>query len=92
LIDFNNTADKLRAMRTVGVPYTPERIGAASSEAEQQATQIATGLAKEAGATLDKHSELVALISFLQRLGKSGVPDAPKNGSATPALASKGGM
>jgi cytochrome c oxidase cbb3-type subunit I/II len=92
LIDFNDTPDKLRAMRTVGVPYTPERISAASGEADQQATQIATGLAKEAGARLDKHSELVALISFLQRLGKSGVTDAPTNGSATPALARTGGM
>jgi cytochrome c oxidase cbb3-type subunit I/II len=90
MIDFSGTPDKLRAMRNVGVPYTPEVIGAASGEAERAAEQIASGLAREAGAKIDKHSELIALISYLQRLGKSGVPAG--SGGATPALATKGGL
>ena len=92
LIDFASTPDKLRAMRTVGVPYTPERIAAASGEAEQQAAHIVTGLAREAGAALDARSELVALIAYLQRLGKSGATDTPQSGDAAPALARKGGL
>ena len=92
LIDFSDTPDKLRAMRTVGVPYTPERIAAASGEAEQQAKLIVTGLAKEAGASLNTHSELVALIAYLQRLGKSGVDETLDNAKASPPLARTGGL
>jgi cytochrome c oxidase cbb3-type subunit I/II len=90
LIDFEATPDKLRAMRSVGVPYTPEAIAAASGDAARTAEQIATGLAREAGANIDKRSELIALISYLQRLGKSGVPEGSKQGGA-PALATTGG-
>ena len=88
LVDFAGTPDKLRAMRNIGVPYSPETIAAASGDAERAAELIAAGLAREAGARIDKRSELIALISYLQRLGKSGVPDATSG--TTPALASKG--
>jgi cytochrome c oxidase cbb3-type subunit I/II len=89
-VDFSRTPDKLRAMRNVGVPYTPEVIAAASGDAEHAADQIATGLARDVGADIDKRSELIALISYLQRLGKSGVP-AGLNQGAKPELATKGG-
>jgi cytochrome c oxidase cbb3-type subunit I/II len=90
LIDFTHTPNKMRAMRSVGVPYSADAIAAGSGEAERAATLIADGLAREAGANIDKHSELVALISYLQRLGKSGVIDNPR-GSGTPALATTTG-
>jgi cytochrome c oxidase cbb3-type subunit I/II len=91
LIDFSHTPDKLRAMRNVGVPYTPETIEAAAADAEHAAEQIATGLAREAGANIDKHSELIALISYLQRLGKSTATDGVNGGTGSPALAATGG-
>jgi cytochrome c oxidase cbb3-type subunit I/II len=91
LIDFNDTPDKLRAMRNVGVPYSPETIASASADAERAAEQIATGLAREAGANVDKHSELIALISYLQRLGKSAATDGENGGNGSPALATTGG-
>jgi len=90
LIDFSATPDKLRAMRNIGVPYSPESIAAASGDAEKAAELIATGLAREAGASLDKRSELVALISYLQRLGKSGVPAGTAQGTST--VAAKGAL
>ncbi|HET8933514.1 MAG TPA: cytochrome-c oxidase, cbb3-type subunit I [Polyangiales bacterium] len=90
LIDFTYTPNKLRAMRSVGVPYTPNAVAAASGDADRAAEQIASGLAREAGANIDKHAELVALISYLQRLGKSGTEPIP--GASTPTLASTGGM
>jgi cytochrome c oxidase cbb3-type subunit I/II len=90
LIDFSATPDKLRAMRNIGVPYSPESIAAASGDAEKAAELIATGLAREAGASLDKRSELIALISYLQRLGKSGVPAGTAQGTST--VAAKGAL
>jgi cytochrome c oxidase cbb3-type subunit I/II len=89
LIDFSVTPDKLRAMRNVGVPYSPEAIAAASGEARRAAQNIAEGLAREAGAQIDPRSELIALISYLQRLGKSGVK--PVEIPGTPVLAATGG-
>jgi cytochrome c oxidase cbb3-type subunit I/II len=69
-IDFAQTADKLRAMRNVGVPYTPEEIAAAGGEARRAGELIAAGLAHDAGADVAPDSEMVALISYLQRLGR----------------------
>ncbi len=79
-IDFTETPTKLRAMRNVGVPYSPEEIQMASENARTAATAIATGLAKEAGVAICEepaegcelvvNSRLVALIAYLQRLGR----------------------
>jgi cytochrome c oxidase cbb3-type subunit I/II len=73
-IDFGKSADKLRAMRTVGVPYKPEQIAAASADARSQAEQIAAELVQGGERNVAADSELVALISYLQRLGKPGAP------------------
>jgi cytochrome c oxidase cbb3-type subunit I/II len=85
-IDFSRTPDKLRAMRNIGVPYRPEQIQAAQDDAKANAAQIAAGLAKNLGVStceeprdgcqLATHSELVALIAYLQRLGR-----VPQSGS-----------
>ena len=82
-IDFAGSAAKLRAMRNVGVPYAPEDIQTAEQNAQAAASAIAAGLAKEAGVKVCEepsdgcelvvNSRLVALIAYLQRLGK--VPD-----------------
>jgi cytochrome c oxidase cbb3-type subunit I/II len=75
-VSFAKTPDKLRAMRTVGVPYTPERINGATQEAEGLAARLAGELKAEGGVEVAPDSELVALIAYLQRLGR--VPaDAP---------------
>ena len=81
LVSFDGTPDKLRAMRTVGVPYEPHQIQNASESALADATKIAQGLSKDAGVVLcDQEStdcdlrvdsRLVALIAYLQRLGKN---------------------
>jgi cytochrome c oxidase cbb3-type subunit I/II len=75
------TPDKLRAMRSVGVPYTPQQIASASADAHRAGEVIATGLGREAGADVAADSEMVALIAYLQRLGR--VPEATP--SAPPA-------
>ena len=76
-IDFGDSPDKLRAMRTVGVPYAPQTIATASVDARRDARRIAGGLRDELGIAtcetgscdLRTDSRLVALIAYLQRLG-----------------------
>ncbi len=74
-IDFGGTADKLRAMRTVGVPYRPEQIASAAKEAQAMGEQISADLRAEGGVRVAPNSEMVALIAYLQRLGR--VPSTP---------------
>ena len=79
-IDFSKTPSKLRAMRNVGVPYEAYDIQTAEQNAQAAATAIAAGLAEEAGVQVCEeltdgcelvvNSQLVALISYLQRLGQ----------------------
>ena len=73
-IDVDKTADKLRAMRNVGVPYTPEQIASAKDDATRAGQGIAVGLANDANVAIAADSELVALISYLQRLGLATSP------------------
>jgi len=72
---FENATDvkalpaKLAVQRKLGVPYpnwTPEQI---ESRVTEQAKQIATDL-RAAGAYVDHNREIVALIAYLQHLGK----------------------
>jgi cytochrome c oxidase cbb3-type subunit I/II len=74
-VDLSETAEKLRAMRTVGVPYKPEQIATAERDAKQAGVALAAALKAEGGADVAADSELIALISYLQRLGR--VPAAP---------------
>lgn len=74
-IDYSETPDKLRAMRAVGVPYTPEEIEGATAAATAAAEEISARLREEAGADVAPNSQMVALIGYLQRLGR--VPTAP---------------
>jgi cytochrome c oxidase cbb3-type subunit I/II len=75
-IDFTHTADKLRAMRGVGVPYTNQDIEDAEGDALTQAHTTAAGLANE-GILIDESSEMVALFAYLQRLGHA--PNKPSS-------------
>lgn len=68
-LDYSNTANKFRAMRTVGVPYTPEQIANAEQAAHDQAKQIVAALKSEGQDGVIEDSKIVALISYLQRLG-----------------------
>ena len=67
-------------MRSVGVPYAAEEIQTAEETAQAAAAAIAAGLADNAGVSvcdeptegceLVVNSRLVALIAYLQRLGR----------------------
>jgi cytochrome c oxidase cbb3-type subunit I/II len=60
----------------LGVPYGPSSAQQIFDEANQQAKAISLGL-REAGAYIAPEKEVVALISYLQKLGQSE-PVAPK--------------
>ena len=85
-IDFAGTPAKMRALRTVGVPYAAEQIQTSEQNAQAAATAIAAGLANDAnvkvceepaeGCELVVNSRLVALIAYLQRLGRVPEPES----------------
>lgn len=74
-IDFEILPKKLSVMKTLGVPYTDEDINNSVANAQKQADEISKNLleSKVDPATVgDK--EIVALIAYLQRLGKDYGP------------------
>ena len=80
-LDYRDIADKLRAQRTVGVPYSDAMIANAVTDLETQADPFASGgtaLKTRYGAKInqrdfdgqpDKISDMDALIAYLQMLG-----------------------
>ena len=70
--DGDILSKKLSVMKTLGVPYTDEEIKNAKELANEEAQKIAASL-KDSGVGDDvADKEIVALISYLQRLGKNG--------------------
>ena len=67
-LDGSLTAKKLKALRTVGVPYTDEQIDQAAALRDEQAAGIAASL-KGTGIDVQADREIIALIAYLQRLG-----------------------
>ncbi len=61
----------LRALKKVGVPYTDDDIANAPAAMQAQAQEIQARL-KQAGIDAPADKEIVALIAYLQRLGKDG--------------------
>lgn len=67
-IDMNSTEKKMKALKTLGVPYSDEEIQNGNNALIAQAKQISENLKKE-GIVLESNKELVAMIAYLQRLG-----------------------
>jgi len=75
-IDVASTVGKIKAMQRLGVPYPKGYDKIAAADMQKQAEGIATGLKKDGIQTLaDK--EIIALIAYLQKLGKD-IKAAPK--------------
>ncbi len=68
VLDKNQTAKKIAALRKVGVPYEEGYEAVANEELEKQASGIASNL-KADGIEVTPETEIVALIAYLQRLG-----------------------
>jgi cytochrome c oxidase cbb3-type subunit I/II len=68
-IDKSLTAGKISALRKVGVPYPDNYESIANGELDKQAMEITTNLKADGIETIPE-AEIVALIAYLQRLGK----------------------
>ena len=67
-------------LRSLGTPYTEEEIGNAVVALRRQSDEIAAALRKDGVqlSELGAHSEAIALIAYLQRLGRDiGWRDKP---------------
>ncbi len=81
-IDFAEITNKMKAMQTLGVPYTDADIAAGADSARSQAQHIADGLQPEfkqnqlltSEEGLQPDHEILALIAYLQRLGRDAAP------------------
>jgi len=94
-VNLDHTPDKLRVMRKLGVPYSEDGIRNSGETAHSQGALISADLA-QAEVTVDPGSEMVALIAYLQRLGRGPQPVAaqpvmtgtePDAGGPAPAAA-----
>jgi cytochrome c oxidase cbb3-type subunit I/II len=70
-IDADDVAKSLVALTKVGTPYVATDVSSVAAALQQQGDQIVASLAG-AGVTAAWDDEIVALIAYLQRLGKEG--------------------
>lgn len=71
-LDISNTAAKVNAMRTMGVPYPKGYENNVEAEMKAQASKIAVDIEnelKQDGVKVKSDAEIIALIAYLQRLG-----------------------
>jgi len=68
-LDVSNTEKKIKVMRSIGVPYPDGYEEIALQDLHAQAEEITLDLQKS-GAPAESDKEIIALIAYLQRLGK----------------------
>ncbi|MFN8179341.1 MAG: cytochrome-c oxidase, cbb3-type subunit I [bacterium] len=85
-IDFGRLPVKIKAMQTLGVPYTDAQIRTAPEVARSQAALIHADLAAQ-GVNVRNEAEILALIAYLQRLGRGPQPTDATPIAAPPAPA-----
>jgi cytochrome c oxidase cbb3-type subunit I/II len=81
-ISTNMMMARMEVQRKVGVPYTDEDIKAAGPNILSQGTLIADDLMTQ-GVPIDPQSEMVAIIAYLQRLGRGPQPITAEEPVAT---------
>ena len=75
-VDLALTRRKVGAMRSIGVPYTDGDIENAEPDARAQGATVVKELAAE-GVQVEADTSMVAVIAYLQRLGKTSPPSRP---------------
>ncbi len=70
-VDPNDLVATVRTLRKVGVPYDDATIAGIPEQMRAQGGEIVASL-KTGGFTAEPDEEIVALIAYLQRLGKDG--------------------
>jgi cytochrome c oxidase cbb3-type subunit I/II len=77
-VDLTKTSAKLHAMSQLGVPYTDAQVRSAAEDARKEGEAISKEL-RDNGADVAPDAEIIALISYLQRLGNP--PKPPPQGT-----------
>ncbi len=67
---FDGLRRKIEVMKQLGVPYTDREIENAEADAREQAQSIAAEIVKQGAPANAQDFEIIALIAYLQRLGK----------------------
>ncbi|MFO0662923.1 MAG: cytochrome-c oxidase, cbb3-type subunit I [Polyangiaceae bacterium] len=78
-VDFGGTANKMHAMKAIGVPYSDADIASADHDARAQAEAVVRDLreSSQGKAAPPVDSRMVALIAYLQRLGNHAPAPLP---------------
>ena len=92
-LDVKLAPRKLALMQKLGVPYTNEQVDRALADQQEQAELIAADL-EEQGVEVAWDSEMVAIIAYLQRLGREPqfVPEDLQQEQQQPAVTVEGGQ
>ena len=69
-LNFDDIPARMNAMRMLGVPYSQTHIGSGVEQAKTQAAQIAAKIEQEKGPGGLADKQVVALIAYVDRLGK----------------------
>ncbi|MFO8231178.1 MAG: cytochrome-c oxidase, cbb3-type subunit II [Longimonas sp.] len=75
-VDLDVLPRKLRALRSLGTPYSDDEIAQATERAEEQAAEIAGAIEQQGGPEDLESKQIVALVAYLQRLG-TDIEEAP---------------
>jgi cytochrome c oxidase cbb3-type subunit I/II len=88
-LDFGEVPGHVRAMATLGAPYTEEELGRSEELARRQAEEIAAEIAAAGGPEGLEDRKIVALIAYLQRLGTDimSAPAEAEDGAVADAAA-----
>jgi cytochrome c oxidase cbb3-type subunit I/II len=73
--DFEILEKKFSVMKALGVPYTDDQVKSAVADARSQAKQIAAGLDKDSGLPKLEERQIIAVIAYLQKLGRPVAKD-----------------
>jgi cytochrome c oxidase cbb3-type subunit I/II len=79
-VDMSELAPKMMAMKSLGVPYDDSTANDPVAAYRQQAQGISENLAKD-GVTVVSDAEIVALIAYMQKLGRDYNKDAVQEAS-----------
>lgn len=79
-VDLSLLRAKLKGLSRIGVPYSKHEIESAELNYRQQASEISARLKKEGGVEGAENKEIIALIGYLQRLGRDfkSAPESEK--------------
>ena len=81
-VDFAELAGKMGVLRKIGVPYTDEEIMTSAGTAMSQALLITEDLATQS-IPVDPESEMVAIIAYMQRMGRGPQPVVADDATAS---------